>query len=73
MDKDLRAVLHLKDPSRRVERLLRAFARAYLPLTASAAAPIGLVPISGFWGWLAISARGVRRARAMSASITERG
>jgi uncharacterized protein DUF6463 len=33
---------------------------------ASAAAAIVLMPISGFWGWLVISARGVRRARAMS-------
>jgi hypothetical protein len=30
---DLRAVLRLEDPSRRVERLLRTSARAYLPLT----------------------------------------
>jgi hypothetical protein len=33
MDEDLRAVLQLEDPSRRVEWLLRASARAYLPLT----------------------------------------
>jgi hypothetical protein len=33
MDEDLRAVLHLEDPSRRVQRLLRVSARAYLPLT----------------------------------------
>jgi hypothetical protein len=33
MDEDLRAVLHLEDPSRRVQWLLRASARAYLPLT----------------------------------------
>ncbi len=32
MDEDLRAVLHLEDPSRRVEWPLRASARAYLPL-----------------------------------------
>lgn len=33
MDEDLRAVLQLEDPSRRVQWLLRASARAYLPLT----------------------------------------
>ena len=33
MDQDLRAVLHLEDPSWRVQWLLRASARAYLPLT----------------------------------------
>jgi hypothetical protein len=33
MDEDLRAVLRLEDPSRRVQRLLRASARVYLPLT----------------------------------------
>lgn len=33
MDEDLRAALRLEDPSRRVEWLLRASARAYLPLT----------------------------------------
>jgi hypothetical protein len=33
MDEDLRAVLHLEDPSRHVQWLLRASARAYLPLT----------------------------------------
>lgn len=33
MDEDLRAVLHLENPSRPVNRLLRASARAYLPLT----------------------------------------
>lgn len=33
MDEDLRAVLRLEDPSRRVEWLLRACARANLPLT----------------------------------------
>jgi hypothetical protein len=33
MGEDLRAVLHLEDPNRRVEWLLRASARAYLPLT----------------------------------------
>ncbi|HEY5260661.1 MAG TPA: oxygenase MpaB family protein, partial [Solirubrobacteraceae bacterium] len=33
MDEDLRAVLRLEGPSRRVEWLLRASARAYLPLT----------------------------------------
>jgi hypothetical protein len=33
MDEGLRAVLHLEDPSPRVEWLLRASARAYLPLT----------------------------------------
>ena len=33
MDKDLRAALHLEDPSRRVQWLLRASSRAYLPLT----------------------------------------
>jgi hypothetical protein len=32
MDEDLRAVLHLENPSWRVERLMRASARAYLPL-----------------------------------------
>lgn len=33
MGEDLRAILNLKDPSRRVERLLRATAHAYLPLS----------------------------------------
>lgn len=33
MDEDLRAVLHLEDPSRSVQWLLRASAHAYLPLT----------------------------------------
>jgi hypothetical protein len=33
MGEDLRAVLRLEDPSRRVEGLLRASARAYVPLT----------------------------------------
>jgi hypothetical protein len=41
--------------------------RAHRLGLASAAGATVLVPISGFWGWLAISARGVRRARAMSA------
>ncbi len=50
-----------------------AVRRAHRLGLASAAAAIVLVPISGFWGWLAISARGVRRARAMSESTTECG
>ena len=33
MDEDLRAVLHLEDPSRGIQWLLRASARTYLPLT----------------------------------------
>lgn len=40
MDDDLRAVLHLENPSRLVARLLRASARAYLPLTLVRPLPI---------------------------------
>lgn len=50
-----------------------ALRRAHRLSFASAAVAIVLMPISGFWGWLVISARGVRRARAMSESTTECG
>jgi hypothetical protein len=41
MGEDLRAVLRLEDPSRRVEWLLRASARAYPPLTSVRRLPTG--------------------------------
>lgn len=40
-----------------------AVRRAHRLSLASAAVAIVLMPISGFWGWLAISARGLWRAR----------
>jgi hypothetical protein len=42
----------------------RALARAHRVSLASAAVAVAYLPVSGFWGWLAISARGLRRARA---------
>jgi hypothetical protein len=45
-----------------------AVRRAHRLSLTSAALAIVLMPISGFWGWLVISARGLCRARAMSAS-----
>jgi Family of unknown function (DUF6463) len=40
-----------------------AVRRAHQLSLASAAVAIVLMPISGFWGWLVISARGLWRAR----------
>ena len=41
MDNDLRAVLHLEDPSSRIQWLARASARAYLPVTMVRPLPTG--------------------------------
>lgn len=41
----------------------QALRNAHRASAASAAAAIALMPVSGFWGWLLISLRGLRRAR----------
>ena len=46
---------------------LRATSRASL---ASAVVAVACLPFSGFWGWLAISLRGLRDARVMAAYST---
>jgi uncharacterized protein DUF6463 len=50
-----------------------AVRRAHRLGLASAVVAILLMPVSGFWGWLAISLRGLRRAGSMNGPGAGRG
>lgn len=52
----------------------RGLRRAHRVSLASAGVAVLCLPVSGFWGWLAISARGLRRAaRATDGTAPSRG